>query len=71
MRWVSLAGTSIIALWSIWLLLLAYRVVGKHRGQDPKYDASIEYWSGTIKIVGILGIIVFILEVLNLVVEHR
>ena len=42
MRWISLAGTLVFVLWSIWLLLLAYRVVGKPPGQDPKYDASIE-----------------------------
>jgi hypothetical protein len=64
-----LAGTAFIVLYSIWLLLLAYRVVGKPRGQDPKYDASIEYWSGSFKVIGILGIFVLVLEVLTLLVE--
>jgi hypothetical protein len=70
MRWFSLAGTAFICLWSLWLLLLAYGVVGKPRGQDPKYNASIQYWSPTFKALGVLGIIVIILEVLDLVVER-
>ena len=69
MRWVSLAGTAILAIWWIWLMLLAYRVVGKPRGQDPKYDASIEYWSGTFKVMGVLAIIVLVLQVLVLLVD--
>ena len=59
MRWISLAGTAAL---SIWWLLLAYRVVGKRPGQDPKYDASIEYWRGTFKVMGVLGIILFALQ---------
>jgi hypothetical protein len=50
-------------------MLLAYRVVGKPRGQDPKYDASIEYWSGTFKVMGVLAIIVLVLQVLVLLVD--
>src|SRR4051794_8738111 len=38
MRWLSLVGTickTLICLWSVWLMLLAYRVAGKNAGQDP------------------------------------
>jgi hypothetical protein len=28
----------------------------------PKYDASIEYWRGTFKVMGVLGIILFALQ---------
>jgi hypothetical protein len=69
MRWISLAGNVFIVLWSIWLLLVAYRLVGKPRGQDPKYDASIEYWSGTFKVIGVLGIIALILQALSVLVD--
>ncbi len=70
MRWLSLAGTIVIGLWSVWLLLLAYRVVGKPAGQDPKYDASVEYWSGTFKVMGVIGLLAVALEVAALVVER-
>jgi hypothetical protein len=66
MRWISLAGTAAL---SIWWLLLAYRVVGKRPGQDPKYDASIEYWRGTFKVMGVLGIIVFALQFVLILVD--
>ena len=65
-----LAGSVFIGLWCVWLLLLAYRIVGKPPGQDPKYDASMEYWSGTFKVMGILGLIVIALEAAALVVER-
>jgi len=69
MRWLSFAGTIFIGLWSVWLLLLAYRVVGKPVGQDPKYDASMEYWSGTFKVMGVVGLLAIALEVVSLVIE--
>jgi len=69
MRWISLAGTVFIGLWSVWLLLTAYRVVGKPPGQDPKYDASIEYWSGTFTVIGVMGLIAVVLQVAELVFE--
>jgi hypothetical protein len=68
MRWLGFAGSLVIAAYSIWLLLLAYRVVGKPRGQDPKYDSSIEYWSGTFKILGFLGIVGIIAELIDFMV---
>jgi hypothetical protein len=69
MRWVSLAGTVLIGLWSVWLLLLAYHVVGKRPGQVPKFDASMEYWSGTFKVMGVIGIIAAALETVAIVVD--
>jgi hypothetical protein len=63
MRWVSLATNAFFDLYMLWLVLLAYRVVGKPRGQDPKFDAWIEYWAGTFKVMGAIGIIVLLLQV--------
>ena len=73
MRWFSLiglTGTVVISLCSMWMLLLAYRIVGKPLGQDPRYDASIEHWSGTFKVVGVLGILAAIVQVIVFVVER-
>jgi hypothetical protein len=70
MRWISLVGSVFVLLWAIWLLLLAYRVVGKKPGQDPKYDAAMEYWSGTFKVMGILALIALAMEVVELIVER-
>lgn len=69
MRWLSAAGTGVLGLCGIWLLLLAYRVVGKPRGEDAKYDASIDYWSGTFKVIGVLSIVVILLEVAILILD--
>jgi hypothetical protein len=69
MRGLSVAGTVFIGLWSVWLLLLAYRVVGKTRGQDPKYDASMEYWSGTFKVMGIIGLLAIALQAAALIMD--
>ena len=73
MRWLSLIGligTVLVAVCSIWLLLLAYRIVGRPAGQDPRYDASIEYWSGTFKVAGVLGILAVVLQVIGAVAER-
>ena len=70
MRWLSLAGAVFIGLWSVWLLLLAYRIVGKPAGQDAKYDAAMEYWSGTFKVMGVIGLLAVALAVAALVVER-
>ena len=64
MSWIGITGTIFEVLCSVWFLLLAYRVVGKPPGQDPKYDAAIEYWSGTFKVLGVLGITAFVLELI-------
>jgi hypothetical protein len=71
MWWLSVISsifTIAIGLWSFWLMLLAYRIVGKPAGQDPTYDASIAYWSGTYKVLGVLGILVVVLEFIAFVV---
>jgi hypothetical protein len=70
MRWLSLAGTVLIGLWSVWLLLLAYRVVGKPVGQDPDYDASMKYWSGTFKVMGVIGLLAIAFEVTAFIVDR-
>ncbi len=70
MRWLSLAATAVLACVSTWLLLAAYRVVGEPRGQDRKYDAALEYWSGTFKVVGVLGIIELTCEVVVFLLER-
>jgi len=67
MRWLSLIGTIgvfVSCLWPVWLMLLAYRIVGKPAGQDPRYDTWITYWSGTFKFLGVLGILLIVLEVI-------
>ena len=71
MQWLALGGTAFLVLSAIWLLLLAYRVVGKPPGKDPKYAAVVEYWAGTFKVYGVLGVIVLLLQVVVLLVEHR
>ena len=71
MRWLflfGLVGTIVVGLCCVCWLLLAYRVVGKPAGQDPRYDAAIAYWSGTIKVVGVLGVLSMVLQVIAFVV---
>jgi hypothetical protein len=73
MWWLSLLGricTIAIGLWAAWLMLLAYRVVGKPAGQDASYDAYIKYWSGTFKVIGALGLVCVVLEVIEFVVSR-
>jgi hypothetical protein len=60
-------GTVVAGLWCVWLLLLAYRIVGKPAGQDPRYDAAIADWSGTFKVVGMLGVLSVVFQVVALV----
>ena len=36
----------------VWLLLIAYRLVGKPPGADEKYDAWHRQHAGTLKIIG-------------------
>ena len=70
MRWLALAGTAFGAMCGTWLLLTAYRVIGKQPGQDPQYDASIKYWAGNFKVIGVFSIIAFILDVAEMVVDY-
>jgi hypothetical protein len=67
---ISLIFTIAMGLWCTWLMLLAYRIVGKPAGQDPKYDEAIRYWSGTYKVLGVLGILLVVLEFISFVVER-
>jgi hypothetical protein len=61
-----LIDTVVAGLCCAWLLLLGYRIVERPAGQDPRYDAAIEYWSGTIKVVGVLGIPSVVFQVIAL-----
>jgi hypothetical protein len=70
MRLLFLIGTVVTGLIAFWFLLLAYRVVGKPAGQDARYDAAIAYWSGTFKVVGVLGILSVVFQVLAVVVRR-
>jgi hypothetical protein len=70
MRWlfpIGLTGAGVAGLSCAWLLLLAYPIVGKPDGQDPRFDAAIEYWSGPSKAVGVLGILSVIFQVIAMV----
>ena len=52
MRWVRLGLDLSLACYGVWLLLTAYRVVGKPPGADEKYDAWHRQWAGTLKLLG-------------------
>jgi len=54
----------------VWLLLLAYRVVARPAGQDPKYDAALAYWSGSFKVLGIIGLLAVALKVAAFIVDR-
>ena len=69
MRWSSLSGIILSGVWSAWWFLLAFRVVGKRPGQDPKFDAWMEHWSGTFKVMGVIGIIGMVLEAVTIIVD--
>jgi hypothetical protein len=52
MRWVRLGLDLSLACYGGWLLLTAYRMVGKPPGADEKYDAWHRQWAGTLKLLG-------------------
>jgi hypothetical protein len=52
MRWLGLVGELFLFGYGVWLLLTAYRVVGKPPGADGKYDAWHRQWAGTLKVLG-------------------
>jgi hypothetical protein len=53
MRWWFLLGADLfLTVYGVWLLLTAYRVVGKLAGADEKYDARHRQWAGTLKLLG-------------------
>ena len=50
--WVRLVADLLITAYAVWLLLTAYRVVGKPAGADEKYDAWHRQWAGTLQVLG-------------------
>ena len=53
MRWWFLLGADLLLTgYAVWLLLTAYRVVGKPAGADEKYDAWHRQQAGTLKLLG-------------------
>jgi hypothetical protein len=52
MRWFVLGTNLFLVGFGVWLLLTAYRVVGKPPGADEKYDAGHRLWAGTLKLLG-------------------
>jgi hypothetical protein len=52
MCWVRLGLDLSLACYGVWLLLTAYRVVGKPSGVDEKYDAWHRQWAGSLKFLG-------------------
>ena len=52
MRWYNLGAALLLGTFGVWLLLTAYRVVGKPPGADEKYDAWHRQWVGTLKLLG-------------------
>lgn len=52
MRWFGLVTDLLLAAFGVWLLLTAYRVVGKPPGADEKYDAWHRQWGGSYKVLG-------------------
>jgi hypothetical protein len=47
-----LVADVLLACFGLWLLLTAYRVIGKVPGTDEKYDAAMARQGGTYKIIG-------------------
>ena len=50
--WFHLVTDLLLTAYAVWLLLTAYRVVGKPAGADEKYDAWHRQWAGTYKLLG-------------------
>ena len=46
--WFLLGADLLLTGYAVWLLLTAYRVVGKPAGADEKYDAWHRQWAGTL-----------------------
>jgi hypothetical protein len=58
MRWFTLATDLLLAAFGVWILLTAYRVVGKPPGTDEKHDARHRQWGPTRKVIGWLVVVV-------------
>jgi hypothetical protein len=56
--WLLLGSNIILAGYRAWLLLIAYRVIGKPPGADEKYDAWHRQWDGSLKFLGWAWIVV-------------
>ena len=52
MRWMGLGADVLLAVFGVWLLLTAYRVIGQRPGADDKYDAAMARQAGAYKIIG-------------------
>jgi hypothetical protein len=65
---VSLLGQVAITAWTF---LLAYRIVGKRPGEDPAYDKRIDFLSGTLKVMGALGVLTIIFSLVDLVIFRK
>ena len=50
--WFLLGADLLLTGYAVWLLLTAYRVVGRPAGADEKYDAWHRQWAGTYKLLG-------------------
>jgi hypothetical protein len=59
----SLLGSVVV---TVGVYLLAYRKIGKRPGQDPEFDKWMTFMSSTFKLMGVLGIIVIVCQVVVL-----
>jgi hypothetical protein len=50
--WFLLGAELLLTVYAVWLLLTAYRVVGKPAGADEEYDAWHRQRAGTYKLLG-------------------
>jgi hypothetical protein len=55
--WFGLTTDLLLIVYAVWLLLIAYRVVGKPLGADERYDAWHRHWAGTHKVLGWMGVV--------------
>jgi hypothetical protein len=65
MRWVGLGADVVLACLGVWLLLTAYRVIGKPPGADEKYDAAMARQGTTYKTIGWCELIMAIIGLLD------
>jgi hypothetical protein len=60
--WFHLVTDLLLTAYAVWLLLTAYRVVGKPPGADEKYDAWYRHWAGSWKLLGWSGVVLMVLN---------
>lgn len=51
---------------TVWAFLLAYRKIGKRPGENPAFDEWMSSMSGMFKAMGVLGVVVIVLSVIDL-----